>query len=231
MKFIILLIVLLSGSFAECSFGQSAAQPQGNAALLRIQSRNVSTMAVRLITSVASQQYCTKAIDSQTGDPQLRLRLKLRVTNVSQEGLIIPRYGAATFGVVLSESLRDAEAQHYAYDSYSVLRKFRLAEPDFPMVAPPKEFFAVLKPDEYYDYEYSQQIDISLTDPGNQEWGLRSGNYLLQIRIQTWSWDGEKAKELQQRWAKYGYLWHYDVKSEPLHIRVEKPKTLKATCQ
>lgn len=220
----LLLLTVIGTSVSHRDFGQG----QGASPVWHDQARE-SSPRVQLTMKIVSQQYC-KQVVGQQHETQLRLKLKLVLRNVSSEPLIIHRYSASIFRVVLSKSLRKAEAKTYAYDAnYSLMRSLS-GERDFSDSSPKNEFI-VLKPNEFHQYEYDQQTEISLTDLGNPKWRLPSRDYFLQINIETWSWALAKAEELQQRWAKYGYFWYSDAKSEPLPLRIEQPTSMTTKCE
>lgn len=184
---------------------------------------------VQLSALIASQQYCFQPVDNRRLDETLRLKLRLRVTNVSDETLVIHRYGHAVFNVRLSETLAKARAKNYAYETHATLMR-SLEQRQFDDAAPTNEF-RVLRPNESFEYEYPEQIDITVQDGLQPEQNLNSGNYFLQVKTQTWAWETKKAAELQRRWARYGYFWFYDITSLPLPLRIEKPPSITSVCQ
>jgi len=192
--------------------------------------RTVSKM-VRLTTSLVGQQYCTQVVDRNNHYGKLRLKLKLTLRNISRENLVIHRFDNPIFRVVLIKGPTAVRAGRTVYDQWSsVMRKRFFASRDF-LEPEPTDEFVILKPESAHDYEYDQEIDIALKDLGNPAWTLRSGDYLLRIKIKTWSWRPEKAAELQKRWAQYGYFWYYDIMSTPMPLHVEIPRSRIAICQ
>lgn len=230
MKPTFLLLMLFCGLVANSASREATAQTPSVVPNSRPQKRKVSE-TVQLTTRVLNQQYCTQIVDPQNRYTKLRLKLKLTLRNLSNEPLIIHRYGGHIYRVLLSKSLAKAQAKRHLYDEqFSIIQPYLFTHRDFPEATPTDEFL-ILKPNEFHEYEYESAIDISLTDLAEPAQKLRHGDYLLEIKIETWQWPIEKAEELQQRWAKYGYFWYYDVKSLPMPLRIEKQNLTTDICQ
>lgn len=225
-----ILLLLLCGIAVCAAFHEVAAQTQAGAPDSRNEKRKVSE-TVQLTTKIVSQQYCAQVIEPQHQETQLMLWLKLTLKNVSNESLIVPRYANNIYNVFLSRSLAQAQAKRYVYDAhYSFMRLDSFTRREFTEAAPTDEFI-ILMPGEFHEYEYKSGIDISLTNLDEPPRNLRPGDYFLEVKIATWQWRVEQLEELQQRWASYGYLWGYDVKSLPMPIRVEKQSSPPPICQ
>ena len=187
--------------------------------------------SLQLAANVVSQQYCSKTRPDSSSESQLALQLKLSVRNTSEVALIVPRFNNAVYRVVLSKSLEKTKSGNYAYDAHSTLMRIRWPEnEDWKQLSPTSEF-VILKPNDSFDYQYLQGIEISLTDPDDGRHRLPAGRYFLQVKIQTWPWDAEKINVLQQRWAQYGHLWYHDIASEPLLVSIEKPASISTVCK
>ena len=186
---------------------------------------------VLLNARIVEQHYCTQIIDSHTRYPKLRLKVEFAFRNAGIRPLIIHKYANEIYQVLLSKTTANARAGRYAYDEHSSLMPAeRLFPRDFPETAPTDEF-EIVKPKETYDYQYAQEIDISLRDLGDSKWRLRPGDYFLQFIIQMWPWETEKARQLERHWAKYGDFWYYDIKSEPMPLKIERPSHVTMPCQ
>ena len=208
-------------------------QNTASSGALRSQSRQTQVRAaprsLQLTTTLVAQEYCRNRV---TKESQLDLTLKLSVKNISNVTLLICRYCNSIFRVVLSKSLRKAESGNYAYDQRSTMSHFPFPEgSDADQLSPEHGLFVTLKPGETFDYEYPQRIDITLTDADDPSENVSPGQYLLQVKIETWDWDEERFKTLEQRWAKYGSLWYWNIASEPLDISIEKPKSITTICK
>jgi hypothetical protein len=160
------------------------------------------------------------------------LQLKLSLQNTGDVALIVPRYSNAIYRVVLSKNLDKAQSGDYTYDVHSTLMRLPGTEKnDFTTQLSPTNEFVILKPNETFDYEYPQGIEIALNDPDDARHRLSSGRYFLQVKIQTWPWDREKIDLLQKRWAQYGHLWYQDIASEPVALSIEKRLSNLTVCK
>jgi hypothetical protein len=191
--------------------------------------RRKASDTLHMALRIEDQQYCTKVVNAQYSYTVLRLRLKASLTNVSQEALILHRYGGDIYRVLLSRSPVTSRTKDYAYDAHYNVANLNPPRA-FPELAPTAEFF-ILKPNESHDYEYDRTVDIDITNPAEPGRKLPPGDYLLEIVTTTWEWPAAKAEELQQRWAKYGYFWNYDVKSLPESLKLETQNSTLPLCQ
>ena len=194
--------------------------------VVRGQSSQAQVRALQLTATVIGQEYCRNTALQRS---QMALNLKLSVKNVSNATLLVCRYCNSIHRVVLSQSLKKADSGEYAYDQKSTVRHLPFPESnDSELLAPAGGVFVTLKPGESFDYPYPQSVDVTLTDAADQSLRVVPGQYYLQVKIETWDWDREKRKLLEQRWAQTGSLFYWDVASEPLAISIEKPKSTTA---
>lgn len=179
---------------------------------------------MQLTASVIGQEYCR---NTETQETKLNLKFKLSVRNIGDAPLIVSRFANAINRVVLSKSLKQAQSGVYIYDESSTL--MRLPWPgtnDAQDLASTDNLFVTLKPGESFDYEYPQSRDITLTESGGRAERFTPGQYFLKVKTQTWQWDPEKIKGLEQRWAQSGSLFYWDITSEPLAITIMRLKAL-----
>ena len=187
---------------------------------------SAASRSMQLTASVIGQGYCR---NTATQEAKLDLKLKLSVKNTSDATLIVCRYCNSIFRVVLSKSLQKANSGDYAYDQHSTVGHLPFPESnDAQLLSPRDGVFVTLKPGESFDYEYPQSVDITLTGAGDRSLRVSPGRYLLQVQIETWDWDAERRKMLEQRLAQSGSLWSSNIASEPLAISIEKPKVTPA---
>jgi len=160
------------------------------------------------------------------------LKLKLSVKNTSDATLLVCRYCNSIHRVVLSKSFKKARSGDYAYDQHCTVGHLPFPEiNDTQLLSPADGLFVTLRPGESFDYQYPQSVDITLTDADDRSLRLSSGLYVLQVKIETWDWEEERFKMLEQRWAQYGSLWYWNIASEPLVISIEKPKSTPKRCE
>lgn len=180
--------------------------------------------SLQLTATVIGQEYCS---DTAMRRSQMELKLKLTVKNISGATLLVCRYCNSIRRVVLSKSLKKAESGDYAYNQYSTVGHLPFPEMnDSQLLSPEAGLFVTLKPGESFDYEYPQSVGITLTDAGDRSVDVSPGQYLLQVKIETWDWDLERAKMLHQRLAQSGSLFYRDIASKPLAVSILRLKAL-----
>lgn len=171
--------------------------------------------ALQLATSIIDEMYC---------DNQLRLALQLKYTNVGSQRLILDRYSSAVFRSLVSLNAEEARAQRYEQDvqlTTNVININPLAE------QLPNENFVILEPGDSYTTRTQVIIFTDRADTDSPR--LAAGEYVLQIKVQTW-YDSEKlAKRLRNLWKPTGFLWTADVTSTPMPFRV-KPDAVAVKC-
>src|SRR5260370_11694774 len=123
-------LVLITGILSHSPFSRTAGLAQNEAAPLRKENRR-AYQTVRPTTALIGQEYCGQVVDRQSRYPKLRLKLALEIVNVSKDAVILPRYAAVSYLVLLSKSLADVHTKRYVYDSYSFLASSLLTEPVF----------------------------------------------------------------------------------------------------
>lgn len=190
---------------------------------------------IELTSKVIKQQYCLQYLDEQTQYAKLRLDLQLESKNVSNRTLIIPRYKGGVVRTVLAKNADALKKSHYVYESRATLRAalkpLDAGHSEFLKAEPPAWLFKILSPNASHSYTPDQLITIDLEDLGDDKRRLQDGDYVLQINIQTWSWDYETAKQLRLRWAKHGDLWYENLMSEPLAVSIRKPDNIATRCK
>lgn len=166
---------------------------------------------LQLSTTVLTQEYC--------GRDDLRLRLRLRFTNVGSEPLIVYRYSLAISRQMISRSYNDALEHRYLKD----LEPF--VDPMLPQPAdaatPDDRLLVTLKPGE--THEVDNDVHVFVFDGSKRSADfLRPGHYFLQITVPTWWFSRESADRLAERWRDRGFLWTQDLTSLPMPIDIEK---------
>lgn len=208
--------------------GAFVTQDTATSGVVRGQSSQAQVRALQLTATVIGQEYCR---DTAMRRSQMDLKLKLSVKNISNETVLVCRFCNSIQRVVLSKSLKKAKAGDYAYDQHSTVGHLPFPKiDDTQLLSPESGLFVILRPGESFDYEYPQPVNITLTDAGDRSLRVSPGQYLLQVKIETWDWDTERRKMLEQRLAQSGSLFYRNVASEPLAITIEKP-TSPAVCK
>lgn len=186
---------------------------------------------IQLSSAITEQHYCSETIDAQHNYPKLRLKIKLTLKNLDAKPIIVYRYGGSITSVLVSKNISLARSNHHVYEAWlTPIPLSKLADRDFVESAPTDEF-AIVKSGETHNFEYAYDVDISLRDLSAPKWKLKPGDYLFQIVTQTWSWQSDKANQLKTKWSQYGDFWYYDLKSEPLPIKIEEPGSVLNPCK
>ena len=208
-------------------------EPQFAPAGVRGQQRDEKRKAsetVKLSADIIDRRQCIQVLGDGARDELLRLQLRFRITNVSADPIIIHRYAHGVFNVRLGKTPAELRAEHFVYDARSTFMPLsRISTRDFNEVSLTDEF-RVLKPKESFEYEYPENVDITVVESTTGSQTLPAGEYYLQTKVATWMWEVEKAQRLQQQWAKHGQFFYSNVTSEPIALRVDRAGTTTARC-
>lgn len=175
---------------------------------------------LELTTSVLEAKYCR--------DGDLRLRLRLNFVNVSGEALILHRYSPAVHLAYVSDSAEKALKREYRSKTHYSAKSIRLASwPDDPT---PGDEFVTIRPGASYDTETDLRLWLSESEKEASD-DVPPGDYLLEVRLETWADSSEKAEEFRQRWSQHGYLWSAELKSKPMPLKISPPPTPPSDCR
>ena len=90
---------------------------------------------------------------------------------------------------------------------------------------PDEASFIILKPAESFSVEADCRVSVYDGTNATKE-DLHPGNYILQVRVDTWRYYAEP-KKYREKWINKGYLWSEIVTSETMPFRIEKhPKVV-----
>lgn len=185
--------------------------------------QRVQTNAVRqqleLRTTEIKQAYCSRT--------NLRLRLRFQFTNVGPAPVILYRHSRVVSRYMIAKSMNDSARGKYEYDVSPMIN------PRMPPVVegPPDEtsLFVGLKQGESFDLE--GDVHLATSDGTKHSKGtLRPGQHVMRIAVVTWYDLPESARQLSERWSKFGLLWTNSVFSEPMPFVIEN-YTRDAECQ
>jgi hypothetical protein len=171
---------------------------------------------MQLSTTILKQEYCDR--------DHIRLKLRLRFTNVGSEILVVYRHSLAISRQMISRSYNDALEHRYLKE----IEPF--VDPILPQpadaVTPDDGLFVTLKPGE--THEVDNDVNVLAFDSSRKSADLlRPGHYFPQITVPTWWFSRESADRLRDRWREHGFLWTQDLTSLPSPIDVEKsPKVV-----
>ena len=170
-----------------------------------------------LTTRVLSSRY-----DREPGNDtsaNLRVKLRLRYTNVGLHSLILYRHDNTVFRQMTSLNLSDAESQRYVSDmSLTVATEGMHVSVDDQV---PNASFVVLASGQFYETDAEVTVFVRRGAVSNESDGLLPGQYALQIAVSTWPESDDLAERLRSRWRRIGVLWSKDLISLPMSFTVQ----------
>ena len=171
---------------------------------------------LQLSTTMLKQEYCDR--------DHIRLKLRLRFTNVGSETLVVYRHSLAISRQMISRNYNDALEHRYLKEIEPFVDP--ILPPPADAATPDDGLFVTLKPGE--THEVDNDVHVLAFDSSRKSADLlRPGHYFLQITVPTWWFSRESADRLRDRWRDRGFLWTQDLTSVPSPINVEKsPKVI-----
>lgn len=146
----------------------------------------------------------------------LSLTLKLIYTNDGTVPVLLDRKSVLIYRNMVSKSLKAAASRRYIEDQFlyfTDLTKAGMRGSD-----PEEDAFVTLQPGESFTVSENAEVVLS-AGPKNPKEVLPGGEYFLQVRVATWYYFIEP-NEYRERWASKGYLWSYNLTSEPMRFSV-----------
>jgi hypothetical protein len=168
---------------------------------------------LQLSTSITKEQYCFDGYS-----PRLQLTLRLGFTNVGSTRVLLDKSSSVIERSLVSRNSNDAAAKKYLAEttySYNLGRILREGLPD-------ESFFVTLEPNESYslDKDLGQLLYDGTKDSRDD---LHPGNYVLQIRVGTWSY-ALPSEPYRKLWREKGFLWTKMTTSLPMPFTVVKQR-------
>lgn len=174
-----------------------------------------SVPLLKLTTSLLTHRFCVG--DSQVS--MLRLRLRLRYTNVGEHPIILNKSSNVAPTVLVSRSVADTVAGNREL-IYSV--DFIVAEePGFAKTQRLLSSYVVLRRGEFFDTTSEVSVPFAVDDQRAPNGTITRGEHLLQIQVVTWWESLEVQQQLSSKWKHRGYLWHEVVQSEPMPFSID----------
>jgi len=177
----------------------------------------VSPLSVKL--DILSEQYC------RSGTDYFRVKCRIQFTNIGKERLILDKRIGTVYSLRVAQTRKDLESKRLmVIEDFEIehageggkIRNLQIPSPDE---------FVILKKGESFKKETSfdlsgQRGDIQFNPT------FPPGEYLVKIAVETWVDSPDLGPILQDRWKKWGRLWHsYAVNAEPLRVTIaEDPK-------
>jgi len=174
--------------------------------------------SLQLTMKIVSSQYCP-------GDAELdslRLKVRLIYTNTGKKPLILYKGIPLISRLMISRNLPDAAMKRFEINSS--LTQLTGAANKCYKGANPNSCFFILPPSERYEAETVVRLFVVRGDIREISGAVRSGDHVLQVEVMTWNESDELAKNLRQRWRRYGILWYEPITSAPTAFIVEKQR-------
>lgn len=202
-------LIVLAGGFDIGAKGASAA----NFPTLEDQAVSAALPSgLSVTTRILNQKFIVRRIDK--GDRvNLRLHLAFSFQNTGDRAIIIYRSGGDVFHYTIRSKSDTGPKTLVFRDEY--LDRFvgpKIRRRTFPPSKPTHEF-VVLSPNRTWNKTVYVEIPRSGADRK-----FRSGDYILELQLQTWVWGGDEGRMLRERWAKYGSFWYEAITSEPVRL-------------
>lgn len=172
---------------------------------------------LQLTTEIIEQSYCS--IDQKIS---LRLRLKLRYTNVGSQRLIV--YNG--HDLFFQTRIRSAQASG-ALVPEVLLLNMRYFDEEFERIdaRSPGRVFVKLAPGAAFERELITGVGVADNSAAVSDTTVRPGPHILQLIVSTWYQSPKLADKLRQQWQREGLLWSQPLYSVPLRLMIDKPST------
>lgn len=173
---------------------------------------------LRLTAEIINQQRC--AVNS--GTDALRIRLRLRYTNVGDQKLILYRGKNLFYQTSVSRSASDAAIRRH--ESFMTSAWYFDELPEKIEQPAPGRAFVILSPGAVYETE--QVVAVPVVRQGSEKvtGAVAAGGHVLQVTVSTWYESRALAQKLRERWLRSGLLWFEPVTSAPVSFSVaEQP--------
>lgn len=174
-----------------------------------------ATPELQLTSEVIGERFCESGY--------LRLQLRLRYFNSSNQPVILSRQSNTIMTYFISKTLNDAKKQKYE-QKYSPMQS-PIGEPEqFDDEPPNEQAFVVLEPAAAYEVTAVAHLPFIYDGTNDDADLLRPGRHVLEIRVQTWLGQQDAATKLRERWRAHGYLWSKSIISRPMIFSIaERP--------
>jgi hypothetical protein len=173
---------------------------------------------LQLTTSIVNQRYCAGDEDLDS----LQLELRLCYTNIGRQPLILYKGSNNISCVMASHNAEDAAAGRFeANGSVTTVTAESHVEIE---AAAPGEMFLVLPPGASYETEAEVSVLVARGGVSQVAGAVTAGEYVLQVKVPTWTESDDLAKKLRRRWRQGGFLWFEPITATPMPFRVEKQR-------
>ena len=166
-----------------------------------------ATPELQLTTEVLSARFCES--------DYLRLQLRLRYFNSSNQPIILSRQSNTIMTYFISRTVNNAKKEKYE-QNYSPMQS-PIGEPEqFDNDSPNDQAFVILEPAGAYEITAVAHLPFIYDGKDEDPDLVRPGRHVLEIRVQTWLGRQDATPKLRDRWRAHGYLWSQSIVSKPM---------------
>jgi hypothetical protein len=147
---------------------------------------------------------------------QLRLRLKLLITNTTSQPIIIDK---SSFGII-RRTIAEVGINDRGGRVVSNTVFYLSSKPyDLNSPSPDARLFAVIKPKDTYSVEFNDTVPFELKDTEKLIKGAS-----LRYDLETWGGRNAHGESLREKWKQFGYLWIDPISTNKIPIAVKQKK-------
>jgi hypothetical protein len=191
--------------------------------LLFVAAGPVSAQPKQLLTltvEVLRQRYCAAGADAAS----LETKLKLRYVNSGNEKLILYKGHDLFYQTRIRSVPKHEDTRPYEI----TFLNSRYFDEEFEAIdePAPSRVFVILDPGATFERELVVGIGV-VGDGANQgAASVKAGSHTLQLIVSTWYKTISLAQKLRERWKQKGYLWFQPLRTNPVALNIEVPKSL-----
>lgn len=182
---------------------------------------------LELTTDIVNQRYCK---NREGGYNTLKMSLRLRYKNISQQPVILYKGNSEVYREVVSLSAQGTMKRPYILDLSLMAGTEKT--PEIADGTVPDKHFVILPPGATFETRASTGgvLFLKKQDGENSDDALGTGEYMLQISVSTFPYTQTVAENLRNRWKESGILWSGSLTSTPMPFKVERSRKL-ADCK
>jgi hypothetical protein len=166
---------------------------------------------LRLELHLRGERYCSGDVDAG----MVQLRYILRFANTGSQSVILSKDAGPVLEILAARDRAGLDVPVPEYRALVTNMFSRVLPLDS---AKPGPGVIVLRPGKSFLVRKTVSVMVS-RNPTSPRF-LNSGDYFLQIVVQTWLNSEDLGAQQRERWKGWGYLWTDPIKSEPTRISI-----------
>jgi hypothetical protein len=153
---------------------------------------------------------------------ELRIRLKLLITNTSSQPIIIDKNAFDIIRRTIAENGKNNAGDIFSNTTYYISpRRYKLEMP-----SPDERQFAVLKTKETYTVEFNDTASFDIKDTEKLMKGIS-----LRYDLLSWGGRNDYGENLREKWKQFGYLWLDSIRTDSIPIVIKQNNKVAACMQ